>query len=841
MFFRSLRSSALVALTAVAGAGPAAADQVRGVRVTVTAQNPVTFQAAVNITGYTDGHGVAGSVTDLGISVRGVSIPGIQWGDGATSARPPLAFVNNSGPSGTAVYRASFTHTYPDATQRTITPAFGSAVGYTFSAGNTVVTGNPIPSTSQASYIVGVTNTVQAFVPVAAPLITRTIGVGESPAHGQVGAPLVIFTQGLSAPVRVFFSDGLNPTVEATEILADVPRGVVAARIPVGAQTGSMKVTAGGVDSLPYFFRIDPGTFTQGTDVVSGTVTSAGGPVAGAFVVLLRPTVCGILAVWDITATDPNGGYTLRGVPGDYFVHPFNPLGAGLANRGVGVTLGGGPQTLDLVMTSGTTVSGRVVRSDAPGTGVGEARLEFNSDSAIETLFTDTVGNFSVHLSPGDVRLDVDPPTGERLAAVHERPLTVVAAASQTVPDIPLNGGVMLSGFVRRMADGSPVSGANLQARPRDTCCAPTDRKRSAGDGAFSLVLLPNLTYRLEVTVDNDQPFTDVFLDGIVVAETDLTRDFDLRDAGFITGAVVDRPAGSPIANLSVQANMFPISNLPTVAFTRTCQDGSYRLRVPPSLIGYLAKAGFAEDRGYVSVTWNNTLDGTFYECEGLAVPVPTAGTEVSGIGFRLPASAAAITGSVFSQASGCTVPLGSHQQVSIDDGADHGCGLGATDFNAPGGTYRMYGLPDSTFVPALRACVNIPDTSPQCYNLRQPPAYDPIVVGPGGTAGGINFCAGNAPTREITGLQVSRSGDNLVFTWDPSTDLYHHQYHLRGAVTARPTTPSGSFPTDPVFALLATTQATSVTMPLSTPYNFFLVTDAGVTGIEGPSGHYGN
>src|SRR5947209_13987875 len=91
----------------------------------------------------------------------------------------------------------------------------------------------------------------------AAPTITDGNAL-KTPARAGPGEPILIYASGLIAPVRVFFSDGVNPTVEATPALSDLTRGVVLVKIPAGAATGNMKISAAGVDSPLYYFRIDP-------------------------------------------------------------------------------------------------------------------------------------------------------------------------------------------------------------------------------------------------------------------------------------------------------------------------------------------------------------------------------------------------------------------------------------------------------------------------------------------------------------------------------------------------------------------------------------------------------
>ena len=76
---------------------------------------------------------------------------------------------------------------------------------------------------------------------MAAPEITRI--EGGSPAHAQVGVPVLMFANGLSSPVRVFFSNGTDPLIEATDVAVDLGREMIIAIVPSGAVTGHIDRT----------------------------------------------------------------------------------------------------------------------------------------------------------------------------------------------------------------------------------------------------------------------------------------------------------------------------------------------------------------------------------------------------------------------------------------------------------------------------------------------------------------------------------------------------------------------------------------------------------------------
>jgi len=672
----------------------------------------------------------------------------------------------------------------------------------------------------------------------ATPVITSLEAGG--PAHAQAGSTVIILAEGLVEPIELFFSDGANPTVQATSLEVDTARGVVVAKVPAGSTTGDMKLTANAVDSAPYYFRIDAGTFDQGTRTVSGQVLDDGNPVGGTLLLMLSFGGCDDETFQDFALSDRFGNYTLTGPDGDYEVIAFPPLASGMAVALASATLGATPATLDIDLVAGTTVDGRIVRADSPTTGVENARVEYESDDGFDFVLTDSSGDFTLQLMPGDGEFWVQAPKGAILASLGEQPATVDPVGPQDVGDIELGTGVRITGLVRGQTDGLPLPNVELQVRASGTCCDAADEVYADGSGAFTLVVAPGADYDIQAYLDDDQPYVDLY-EQVTVGAGDLVRNLDLEDAGFITGHVTDADTTSPIFEISVQAEAIPFENGPS-AWTRTCEDGSYRLRVPPSATGYRTYAGYGEDFGYVPIAWDGTVDGTLYTCEGQAISVLTAGTEVANIDMKLPPNAARINGNVLTQASGCTQLIDEQQWIQVDDGVDHFCGLGVNDWWAPNGTFADYGLPHSALVPSLRACTWGPgDTSPQCWNLKHPPAHIGIVAAENDDINNVNFCMGNTPITGISDLMVGKSGDQMTFSWGPSTDPYHENYLLRGATTAVPSSGAGDFPNDPPFFEVYWTQSPDASLSIYSPYSYFLVTDVGLTSNEGPSDSYGN
>ncbi len=576
----------------------------------------------------------------------------------------------------------------------------------------------------------------------AAPTITDGNAFKE-PARAATGEPILIYASGLIAPVRVFFSDGANPTVEATPVLADITRGVVLAKVPAGAATGSMKISAAGVDSPLYYFRTNPTGFVTGTDTVTGHVTSGGSPVPGALLVLLRDTGCQNPQFQDFAVTDSAGSYTVHGVDGNYLIYVVPPLPSGLAVASAKASLSPTPATLEVPLAAGTSVTGTVV-DEVTSAAVPGARVTFDGPSH-EEILTDGSGGFAVRLPSGSWKYTIRPPSCD--GHTWGRATVSIGGISQSLGILPLAIGVSISGRLTRASDGSPLAGGRVDALDPSGCCVDVDNKMAAGDGSYCLVVPQNHCYNLGGLFDSQSDIADAPKPNFCVGTGNVTLDITAVDAAFITGTATQAAPGTgPINCLRISAQQ--MGPMPSGGATETCADGTYRLRVAPGTAGNIVSTAENDCGGpeYAAEAWKVGGGATFFLCEGDLVPAPTAGGTTPGINFA-PPLAAEITGKIASQATGCTDDLG-NLPVTVDDGSPHVCGMGLQDFNQSPPGYAMGLLPPSSVVPSLRACASVAGFSGQCYNMKTPPTYDPIVVAPGGTAPGINFClAGCTPS----------------------------------------------------------------------------------------------
>ena len=106
----------------------------------------------------------------------------------------------------------------------------------------------------------------------------------------------------------------------------------------------------------------------------------------------------------------------------------------------------------------------------------------------------------------------------------------------------------------------------------------------------------------------------------------------------------------------------------------------------------------------------------------------------------------------------------------------------------------------------------------------------------------------------EIAGLTIGKGTNpgEVVLTWSPSADYCHDTlsgtgYEVYAAATPRPSVAPGAWPTDPLFDLITANDIdgslTNAGFTHVPPDGFvvYLVVDRGLSGNEGPAGHYGS
>lgn len=208
--------------------------------------------------------------------------------------------------------------------------------------------------------------------------------------------------------------------------------------------------------------------------------------------------------------TGPDGRYRLRGLrPGGATVRAEEPRHVPWTRRSVPIEKGA-TRTLDVLLTRGATLSGRVVDEDGrPVAGAGVSLLS-SSESPLDAavrfrgeasrLRTRPDGSFTAtRLPPGEnQRLSVQHPEFERGTVGG---ISLVAGGTRSGVVVTIRRGVVLKGRVSD-PDGNPIAGAEVSAgrsfsvrsssggsltRMRIEMMEAPRTVRSGGDGAFEL------------------------------------------------------------------------------------------------------------------------------------------------------------------------------------------------------------------------------------------------------------------------------------------------------------------------------------------------------------------
>lgn len=657
----------------------------------------------------------------------------------------------------------------------------------------------------------------------------------KRPARAKAGELVIFMADHLAAPVQVLFSDGTGPTVPATTSWADPGRGMVLAVVPALAQTGNLKLRANGVDSAPYYFRVESGTFTQGTDNVYGQVLIGSTPLADAAVVLLREDGCRNTEIWDAVTTDAGGNYSLHGPDGAFGIMVMPPLASNVAGAMTGVTLSTTPLGGNIVLDPGTVVTGTLVdaQTSAPIAGA----IVSLDGGAHEQVYTDAAGQFSARVEPGDYEVSLQPPPGD-VHVFAKQNVTVAAGGPQALGTYGLDAGVSIHGSITRAANGKALPGARVSAWVSGP--SPSTWYDAAADGAgnYDLRVPANAAYSLQASFDDTASFADQS-GAVTVASGAVLKNWSIGDSALVRGRITAAGAGTGLAQYSINARDTQGFG---VAWSQTCQDGSYTLRVAANGPSFVVEVQPTSTSGYAVMTYDGSPSGTPYYCEGTSMAPGGAGNVIQNVDMALP-QGVQISGHYYTQASNCT-QLMAFNNLSVSGAGQHGCGIGGQDWNVSDGTYHAWGIPPSATVGGLYVCVHPSpyNVAAQCWNMQPWGGGTPLNLLAGASATNIDFCLGDRPTHAVNNLRVTKGGNQLTFSWDGSTDLYHGNYIVRGAQFARPSGGSGTFPGDPNFVALNTTQQTTWQVPsVAVSATFFLVTDSGPGGTEGPAEHYGN
>ncbi len=282
---------------------------------------------------------------------------------------------------------------------------------------------------------------------------------------------------------------------------------------------------------------------------LEGTVTREGKPVEGATVVLEDLSAYFNVKTWE-TLSDAAGNFSFQGArPGGRFVAKAMHPERGFGESAVVATHPGGPAgRLDVKLTPGRTVEGRLVTDDGrgvPGHKVNLGRMDVRLPMPGTMTQSGPDGSFQVRsVPPGEYQFVVETAKDARLLS----PSFPVDDAGPTEP-IVINLGPGPEGYISgRVTDeaGKPLPGAGVEARapnPVLVSWTVTDlegRYRIGGLGPGSHFLVSA----------SAAGYSEGFVDGMQPSAVDV--DLVLGPAALLRGRVLDEATGAPLTEFHI-------------------------------------------------------------------------------------------------------------------------------------------------------------------------------------------------------------------------------------------------------------------------------------------------
>jgi putative cell wall-binding protein/protocatechuate 3,4-dioxygenase beta subunit len=337
---------------------------------------------------------------------------------------------------------------------------------------------------------------------------------------------------------------------------------------------------------------------------ISGTVVDEGGlPIESVYVSASLDTGESYISAG--ANTDANGAYTVGPLPaGDYvlrfevyadasrnFVSEYynDTLDFGSATPVTiepGVAAGG----FDAELAAGATISGTVVGSDAPTTGLEDVWVSANANSNGAYTSTDANGDYTLYGLPvGDVIVDFSPSGGPYLQQWWQNASTFDAASPVTIatPGETISG---INGSLQRGAsiagtvtdpDGLPLAFVQVRAEPQDFN-NPFGSAETDINGEY-LIEGVNGDYLINFGSPNEQLRGQFYNDvdtralattvSAVAPQLVSNIDAQLRVASSISGTVTDGVV--PLEDIGVDAYS---QQLDAFHYTETDANGEYTL-----------------------------------------------------------------------------------------------------------------------------------------------------------------------------------------------------------------------------------------------------------------------
>lgn len=366
-----------------------------------------------------------------------------------------------------------------------------------------------------------------------------------------------------------------------------------------GLPAGRYTVAATAAGYLPGTLsdvRLAAGEDNGGLDVVldagghmlSGTVSDiGGGPVEGALVRAMRMDDSSILALFDKAPfpamTDDEGHYALSLPEGMYAVSVYHADYQDVERQ---VRIAGGDRTLDLSMTPGGVVEGRVVtREDKrPVAGAIVTTTGVDQQFAVtgfgmRKIVTDERGRFRIRgLDSGVIGLVA---VADGYATRLPTEVALDVADQVTGVEVIVDRSFKITGFVVRQTDKeAPIEGVLLGAfamQPPSLSVAATP---SASDGYFEILGLQPGGYMVGAIGEDVLP--NLTGTGATIVDEDVTDLLVVMDAGVRIRGRVDPPVAATVV-IELDSEGMTMSNMmgsigSGFARARTDEEGNFDL-----------------------------------------------------------------------------------------------------------------------------------------------------------------------------------------------------------------------------------------------------------------------
>ncbi|MSP11871.1 MAG: hypothetical protein EXR62_02820 [Chloroflexi bacterium] len=450
---------------------------------------------------------------------------------------------------------------------------------------------------------------------------------------------------------------------------------------------------------------------------ISGRVTvqETGTPLSGMLIMAIKYDTNEVAG---LALTDDQGRYTVINLPPAAYLLQARPYSntldyaalyypdklALVDAQAVTVAAGAHSANIDFHLPLGGAVQGLVTRLDNSAliSDVVIFAYEFGTGKFVQFAQSNSTGRFVLRgLAPGGYKLLAPTDARGYIAQYYHltsnsaaaTPLTITGGAHLNGIDFSLEPGGTIAGRVVDAGTGAPV--ANMVVGALDWVTRFPFAGTTDAQGNYRILGLPTSVYLLFVAGDSRNYVTTFYPNTIYPTNTTPVTvtagslisplNFALPKGGALSGRVIDKEMGQPLANHVVQAQ--PVSGgLSILATTDT--NGHYRIN--GVAVGSYKLVAFSPDGAYLPQFYNNSL--TADQAVTLLVQ---AGREQPNLDFQM-TRGGGIVGLVVAQSTG--QPVSGTLVVALDYDTSQQASLSVTNQNGvfqlaniSAGRYRVW------------------------------------------------------------------------------------------------------------------------------------------------------